>query len=261
MSIATGVGIESIESDGKGLTVRGSKGFIFKADLVLVAVGCRPSSTLASAAGIQTGLRGAIKVNRRMETNVPDIFAAGDCVETWHNLLERYTYLPLGTTAHKQGRIAGENAVGGNREFEGSLGTQAVKVFDLVAARTGLRMRRRKRGLILSPTISKTGITGDHPGVEKIIIRITGDRGTRRLLGAQILGHCKSEVSKRIDIFAAALFSNMMVEQLSDLDLSYTPPLSSPWDPVEMQLKLGSRTSIEPHVSSLIWVCESRGQL
>ncbi len=236
VSIATGVGIESIESDGKGLTVRGSKGFIFKADLVLVAVGCRPSSTLASAAGIQTGLRGAIKVNRRMETNVPDIFAAGDCVETWHNLLKRYTYLPLGTTAHKQGRIAGENAVGGNREFEGSLGTQAVKVFDLVAARTGLRDSEAQEAGF--DPFTDHFETRDHkayyPGAEKIIIRITGDRGTRRLLGAQILGHCKSEVSKRIDIFAAALFSNMMVEQLSDLDLSYTPPLSSPWDPVQM---------------------------
>ena len=236
VNAATGVGIESIEANGKSLTVKGSRGFSTNADMVLVAVGCRPSATLAAGAGIATGLKGAIKVNRRMETNLPDIYAAGDCVETWHNLLKKYTYLPLGTTAHKQGRIAGENAAGGNREFEGSLGTQAVKIFDLVAARTGLRdSEARDEGF---DPFTDYFETWDHkvyyPGAEKIIIRITGDRNTRRLLGAQILGHYKSEISKRIDIFAAALFSNLTVEQLSDLDLSYTPPLSSPWDPVQM---------------------------
>ena len=94
---------------------------------------------LAQAASVATGERQAIRVTRAMETNVRDIFAAGDCVETWHRLLQAPTYLPLGTTAHKQGRIAGENAVGGHREFAGTLGTQVVKVFDLVVARTGLR--------------------------------------------------------------------------------------------------------------------------
>lgn len=236
VNVATGVGIQSIEDDGKGLTVKGTNGFSARADLVLVAVGCRPSTTLAAEAGIETGLKGAIKVNRRMQTNLPDIYAAGDCVETWHNLLNSYTYLPLGTTAHKQGRIAGENAAGGDREFAGSLGTQAVKVFDLVAARTGLNDREAENGAFHPFTDQFE--SWDHkvyyPGAEKMIIRITGDRTTGRLLGAQILGHRKSEVSKRIDIFAAALFSDMTVEQLSDLDLSYTPPLSSPWDPVQM---------------------------
>ncbi len=236
VNVATGVGIESIETEGKCLAVKGTKGFSARADLVLVAVGCRPSTTLAAGAGIQTGIRGAIKVNRRMQTNVPHIYAAGDCAETWHNLLNRNTYLPLGTTAHKQGRIAGENAVGGNREFAGSLGTQAVKIFDLVAARTGLRdSEAQEAGL---DPFTDQFETWDHkvyyPGAEKMIVRITGDRTTGRLLGAQILGHRKSEVSKRIDIFAAALFNNLTVEQLSDLDLSYTPPLSSPWDPIQM---------------------------
>ncbi len=236
VNAATGVGIESIEADGKHLTVKGTKGFSASADLVLVAVGCRPSSTLAAGSGIETGIKGAIKVNRRMETNVPHIYAAGDCVETWHNLLKDYTYLPLGTTAHKQGRIAGENAAGGNREFEGSLGTQAVKIFDLVAARTGLRdIEAQEAGYY---PFTDQFETWDHkvyyPGAENLIIGITGDRKTKRLLGAQILGHYKSEVSKRIDIFATALFNNMTIEQLSDLDLSYTPPLSSPWDPVQM---------------------------
>lgn len=236
INVTTSVGIQTIEHDGKGLTVRGTKGFSARADLVLVAVGCRPCTTLAAEAGIETGLRGAIKVNRRMQTTAPDIYAAGDCVETWHNLLNNYTYLPLGTTAHKQGRVAGENAVGGDREFAGSLGTQAVKIFDLVAARSGLSdIEAQEAGF---DSVTDQFETWDHkvyyPGAEKMIIRITGDRTTGRLLGAQILGHRKSEVSKRIDIFAAALFNNMTVEQVSDLDLSYTPPLSSPWDPIQM---------------------------
>jgi NADPH-dependent 2,4-dienoyl-CoA reductase/sulfur reductase-like enzyme len=236
VKIATGVGIESIEAQGQSLLVKGIKGFSLQTDMALVAVGCRPQSSLAAGAGIQTGLKGAIKVNRRMETNVPDIYAAGDCVETWHKLLKNYTYIPLGTTAHKQGRVAGENAVGGNREFEGSLGTQAVKIFDLVAARTGLRDIEGLEGGF--DPFTDQFETWDHkayyPGAEKIIIRITGDRTTQRLLGAQILGHSNSEISKRVDIFAAALFNNMTIEQLNDLDLSYTPPLSSPWDPVQM---------------------------
>ncbi len=236
VKVAAGVGIESIEAEGSSVIVQGTNGFSARADLVLVAVGCRPFATLAAEAGIQTGFKGAIKVNRRMQTNLPDIYAAGDCVETWHNLLNSYTYLPLGTTAHKQGRIAGENAVGGQREYAGSLGTQAVKIFDLVAARTGLRdIEAQEAGF--NPFTDQFE-TWDHkiyyPGAEKMSIRITGDQTTGRLLGAQIIGHRKSEISKRIDIFAAALFSNMTVEKLNDLDLSYTPPLSSPWDPVQM---------------------------
>jgi NADPH-dependent 2,4-dienoyl-CoA reductase/sulfur reductase-like enzyme len=236
VEVATGVGIESIEAQGQSLTVQGSKGFRAQADLVLVAVGCRPSTTLAVRAGIETGLKNAIKVNRRMETNIAGIYAAGDCAETWHKLLECYTYLPLGTTAHKQGRVAGENAVGGDRDFAGSLGTQAVKIFDLVAARTGLRdVEAREAGF---DPFTNHFESWDHkvyyPGAEKIMIRITGDRKTGRLLGAQIIGHRKSEVSKRIDIFAASLFNDMLIEDLNDLDLSYTPPLSSPWDPVQM---------------------------
>ncbi len=236
VKVVTGVGIESIEAEGKSLTVQSTKGFSTKADLVLVAVGCRPSTTLAVEAGIETGFKGALKVNRRMQTNLLDIYAAGDCVETWHNLLNTYSYLPLGTTAHKQGRIAGENAVGGQREYAGSLGTQAVKIFDVVAARSGLRDSEAQEAGF--DPVTDHFEAWDHkvyyPGAEKMIIRITGDRRSGRLLGAQILGHRKSEISKRIDIFAAALFSNMTVGNLSDLDLSYTPPLSSPWDPVQM---------------------------
>ena len=157
-------------------------------------------------------------------------------METWHRLLNRYAYLPLGTTAHKQGRVAGENAVGGNREFEGSLGTQVVKLFDLVAVRTGLRESEAKSAGFDPSSVETT--VWDHkayyPGAHALHVRITGDQGTGRLLGAQMIGHKASEVSKRIDVFATALYHQMHIEELNSLDLSYTPPLSSPWDPVQM---------------------------
>ena len=223
-------------NDAHRLSVTDSQGQQVMADLVLVATGVRPASELAAAAGAELGVRNAIRVTRGMQTNLPDVFAAGDCVETWHRLLERPVYLPLGTTAHKQGRIAGENAIGGDREFAGSLGSQAVKLFDLVAARTGLLEREAQdAGFDAATTEAEAW---DHkayyPGARRLRLRITGDRRSGRLLGAQLVGHCQSEVAKRADIFATALFHGMTVEALNDLDLTYTPPLSSPWDPVQM---------------------------
>jgi len=187
------------------------------------------------ATGVATGKRQAIRVTRAMETTVPDIYAAGDCVETWHRLLEAPTYLPLGTTAHKQGRIAGENAVGGHREFAGTLGTQVVKVCELVVARTGLRDNEAVQAGFDPLTVETT--SWDHnvyyPGAHEMHMRVTGDRKTGRLLGAQIVGHWHGEVAKRIDVFATALFHGMRVDDLNELDFSYTPPVSSPWDPVQ----------------------------
>jgi len=127
VKVATGVAVEEICQNGRRLVVLGAKGFRTEADMVLVSAGVLPSTNLARSAGIGLGYRGAIAVCRRMETNVSDIYSAGDCVETWHYLLKQSTYQPLGTIAHKQGRIAGENAVGGNREFAGSMGTQRCK--------------------------------------------------------------------------------------------------------------------------------------
>lgn len=236
VKVVTGTGIEKIESESGALRVWGSGGFDALTDMVLVSVGARPCVDLAETAGVQTGFKGAIQVNLRMETNIPDVYAAGDCVVTRHRLLNEDVYLPLGTTAHKQGRVAGENAVGGNAEFAGSLGTQAVKIFELVAARTGLRDHEAAPGGF--EPFTDDFDSWDHkvyyPGAQKMRLRITGDRTSGKLLGAQILGRRGSEVSKRVDIFAAAIFHEMTVEAMSDLDLSYTPPLSSPWDPVQM---------------------------
>ncbi len=236
VEVCNRVVVRSIGQDGTRLIVAGTQDFLATADVVLVAVGVQPNSELGRAAGIATGEKGALRVNRRMETNLDDIYAAGDCVETWHHFLNRYTYLPLGTTAHKQGRIAAENAVGGNREFAGSLGTQVVKIFDQVAARTGLRDQEARNAGFCPFTVETT--VWDHkayyPGARELHVRITGDCRSWQLLGAQLLGHKDSEVSKRIDIFATSLFHGMKIEELNDLDLSYTPPLSSPWDAVQM---------------------------
>jgi NADPH-dependent 2,4-dienoyl-CoA reductase/sulfur reductase-like enzyme len=238
------VGVTSIGQEGKNLVLRNRAEVFLRADLVLVATGARPETELAQGAGISTGIHGAIEVAPTMETNVPDIYAAGDCVETRHRMIKSPTYMPLGTTAHKQGRVAGENAAGGRAEFEGSLGTQVVKIFDLVVARTGLRDQEAIREDFDPLTIDSE--SWDHkvyyPGATKVRIRITGDRETHRLLGAQILGRYGAEVSKRIDIFAAALFNDMKVEDLNHLDLSYTPPFSSPWDPVQMAAQAWSKT-------------------
>jgi len=205
------------------------------ADMVLVVVGVRPETILAAEAGATLGVKGAIAVDERMRTNLPDVFAAGDCVVTHHRLLGP-TYLPLGTTAHKQGRVAGENALGGNRRFAGSLGTQVVKIFDQAAARTGLRDHEAQAAGFDPVT---TGSEADdhkayYPGSHKITMRVTGDCATGQLLGLQLFGHKNAEIAKRIDIAATAIFHHMTIDALNDLDLSYTPPLGSPWEAVQM---------------------------
>jgi NADPH-dependent 2,4-dienoyl-CoA reductase/sulfur reductase-like enzyme len=218
--------VEAAAADGARVTVH--------AGLVLVVTGVRPETALASSAGARLGPRGAIAVDQAMRTGLPGVFAAGDCVITHHRLLGE-TYLPLGTTAHKQGRVAGENAAGGRREFAGSLGTQVVKVFDHAAARTGLRDQEAAAAGFDPVTVAWEA--DDHkayyPGSHRIAMRFTGDRQTGRLLGVQLFGHKHAEVAKRIDIAATAIFHGMTVDELSDLDLSYTPPLGSPWDALQ----------------------------
>ena len=217
------------------------------ADMVLVVVGVRPEAALAAEAGARLGVRGAIAVDPGMRTSLPDVFAAGDCVVTHHRLLG-VTYLPLGTTAHKQGRVAGENALGGNRAFAGSLGTQVVKIFDQATARTGLSDHEAEAAGFDPVTVASQA--DDHkayyPGSHRITMRVTGDRTTGRLLGLQLFGHRHAEIAKRIDIAATAIFNDMTVDAVSDLDLSYTPPLGSPWEAVQMGAQAWLRATPRP---------------
>jgi NADPH-dependent 2,4-dienoyl-CoA reductase/sulfur reductase-like enzyme len=223
-------------------------------DLVLVVVGVRPDTQLLVQAGAATGARGAVNVNEAMATGLPHVWAAGDCVVTHHRLLG-VTYLPLGTTAHKQGRVAGENALGGSARFAGSLGTQVLKVFDRIAARTGLR-EHEAIAAGFTPATSQAS-PDDHkayyPGAQPIEIRVTGDSRTGRLLGAQLLGWRGTETAKRVDTFATALFHQMSVDAMSELDLSYTPPLGSPWDAVQ----IATQTWVREHGHQDAWMSPS----
>ena len=205
---------------------------------------CGPRPPWPPTPGTALGVKGAIAVDEGMRTSLPDVFAAGDCVITHHRLLGA-TWLPLGTTAHKQGRVAGENALGGNRQFAGSLGTQVVKIFEQAAARTGLRDHEAAAAGFDPVTVESQA--DDHkayyPGSHRITMRVTGDRATGRLLGMQLFGHKHAEIAKRIDIAATAIFNHMTVDAVSDLDLSYTPPLGSPWDAVQMGAQAWTRAT------------------
>jgi NADPH-dependent 2,4-dienoyl-CoA reductase/sulfur reductase-like enzyme len=242
VTVLSGTAVREISRGGAGApgrlrvdTVTAAGGTAaLHAGLVLVVTGVRPETGLAASAGAALGARGAISVDKAMRTGLPGVYAAGDCAITHHRLLGQ-TWLPLGTTAHKQGRVAGENAAGGHREFAGSLGTQVVKVFDHAAARTGLRDHEAAAAGYDPVTVAWEA--DDHkayyPGSHKIAMRFTGDRGSGLLLGVQLLGHKDAGIAKRIDIAAAAMYGHLTVDQLSDLDLSYTPPLGSPWDAVQ----------------------------
>lgn len=245
VEVLTDTRVDAVTREDGRITVTGShdgNALSRSADVVLVVVGVRPSTSLLTAAGATTGAGGAVVVDERMRTGLPNIWAAGDGVVTHHRLLGE-TYLPLGTTAHKQGRVAGENAIGGDARFAGSLGTQVVKVFDVVAARTGLR-DHEATGAGFAPR-SHTAIADDHkryyPGATPISIRITGDDRDARLLGAQLVGSRGAEISKRVDTFAVALHHGMTIAEMSDLDLSYTPPLGSPWDAVQVATQAWER--------------------
>jgi len=239
VDVRTATPARRIERAASGLAViaQGTAGgelVRLDAELVLVVTGVAPNAELAARAGIELGVRGAIRVDPAMRTNAPDVLAAGDCVITHHRLAGE-TYLPLGTTAHKQGRIAGENALGGERRFAGSLGTQVLRTFELVAARTGLR-DPEARAVGFDP--ATVGIqANDHkayyPGAEPIALRFSADRATGRVLGVQMVGRLQSAIHKRIDVAAVAIAAGVGVEDVNDLDLSYTPPLGSPWDPLQ----------------------------
>ncbi len=238
VTVITDTTVTGIQKTPAGLTVTGTRddrAFEQTADLVLVVVGVRPNTELLESAGATIGAGRAVVVDEWMRTGLPHVWAAGDGVITHHRLLGP-TYLPLGTTAHKQGRVAGENALGGDRKFAGSVGTQVVKVFDLVAARTGLRDHEALAAGYAPSTVA--AVADDHkryyPGAHPIRFRITGDTADGRLLGAQLIGRRGTEVAKRVDTFATAIFAGMPIDQLSDLDLAYTPPLGSPWDAVQV---------------------------
>ena len=231
--VSVGDTAEAIEGDSAGRVraVVSSCGE-YQADLVMIGAGVRAQSALASEAGIELGVRGAIAVDERMRTNVPEVYAAGDCAETYHLLLEGPSYIPLGSTANKQGRVAGTNAAGGDEVFSGVVGTAITKAFGLGIAVTGLTAAAAEaQGRPVRAVTVEHGTRAHYyPSPGPMFAKLVWDPGQGRLLGAQIAGPVAE--AKRIDVLATALHHGLTIEDLQRLDLSYAPPFSPVWDPI-----------------------------
>jgi len=202
------------------------------ADLVVLGLGVRPNSELAEAAGIALGARGSVKVDRRQQTNVEGVWAAGDCAESFHLVSQRPVHVALGTVANRQGRVAGINIGGGYATFPGVVGTAITKVCSTEVARTGLTETEAARDgfRAVAATIESTTRAGYFPGAAPITVKLVVEVGSGRLLGGQIVGGDGS--AKRIDTLAVAITAGMTAEDLLVADLSYAPPFSPVWDPL-----------------------------
>ena len=203
-----------------------------EADLVVVGVGARPNVELARQAGLALGETGAIAVDDHLRTSDPAIYAAGDCVENRCLVTGGTVYVPLGSTANKQGRVVGINVTGGDDTFPGVVSTIIVKAFDFTAARTGLSARHASRRGIEFVSVTAPGLDRAHyyPGAKAIVIKLLAEVKTGRLLGAEMAG--PGDAARRIDVAAAALTAGMTVKQVSALDLAYAPPYSPALDPL-----------------------------
>ena len=201
-------------------------------DVALLGVGVRPQVALARAAGVALGATGAIATDDWMRTNLPGVYAAGDCAEAFHLITQEPDYIPLGSTANKQGRVAGTNAAGGHTSFGGVVGTMVARAFDLAVARTGLTEAQAQAlgYTVRSPMVKAQDASHYMPGVAPIYVKLVVDESTGRLLGGQIAG--RRGVAKRVDVLATALHHGLTVTDLQRLDLSYAPPFAPVWDPI-----------------------------
>ena len=199
--------------------------------MVVLAAGFRPNVEIAAAAGIELGASGAIRTDDRMETNVRGVFAAGDCAEVTHLVTGRPTWIPLGTTANKAGRVAGACAAGARERFPGIVGTSIVSVFGMGFATTGFSVAQaRAEGF--SPVMARIEATSRpryYQGV-KTMVELVADRTTRRLVGGSVIG--EDGAAGRINVIAAALHARMRVDEFEQLDLAYAPPFTPVWDPI-----------------------------
>lgn len=202
-----------------------------RCELAILATGLRPNVEIAAEAGMEVGRTGALRVDEHMETNLPGVYAAGDCAEALHLVTGRPAYIPLGTTANKMGRVAGANAAGRRERFAGIVGTAIVNIFGMGVAFSGLSVDQARRegfspvsARITAP--SRPGYFGGMP----VTLELVADAGTRRLLGGSVWG--EDGVERSIDVIATALHNRMRVEDLEQLDLAYAPPFATVWDPV-----------------------------
>jgi NADPH-dependent 2,4-dienoyl-CoA reductase/sulfur reductase-like enzyme len=214
----------------------------YDADLVVLGLGMGPETTLAREAGLQLGVTGAIDVAQTQRSRShPEVFAAGDCAQTFHRITGEAIHVALGTHANKQGRVAGAVIGGRPARFAGVLGTATTKVGDLEVARTGLCTTQAEQGGFdyRTEVIESSTRAGYYPGAAPITVKIIAERGSGLLLGAQIVGGPGS--GKRIDVFATAIWAGMTTEQLAASDLSYAPPFSPTYDPVVVAARVASR--------------------
>ena len=203
------------------------------ADLVVFGMGSSPNTAFLKGSGIALGVKGAIKVNAKMQTNMPNVWAAGDCTETLHLVSKQHVYIALGTLANKTGLVAGSTIAGENAFFPGGVGTAVCKVCSYEVARTGLLEKDlEKLDIDYAATIIESkSRAGYYPGAKKITVKLLAEKGSGRLLGGQIIG--EEGAAKRIDVLATALTHNLTLQDIIDLDLSYAPPFSPVWDPVQ----------------------------
>ncbi len=204
------------------------------ADMVVLAVGVAPENTLAKKIGLELGVKGAIKVNAKMETSIPDIYAVGDAVEVKHFITDKDSVISLAGPANKQGRIVADNICGLNSEYKGTQGSSVIKVFDMTVATTGINEQQAKtNGIEYEKVIlTQNSHAGYYPNATAMTVKLIFEKATYKILGAQIVGY--DGVDKRIDVIATAIRAGMKADELKDLDLAYAPPYSSAKDPVNM---------------------------
>ena len=222
--------VSEFVGDDKVTGVVTQKGSGFETDMVIISTGVRPVVDIAVDAGVELGTTGAIKVNSRMQTNIPDIYACGDCVEKINMISHTPVWLPLGSTANKEGRVAAINACGGVEDFEGILNSAVLRYHALNISMTGLTEKAaQKLGFdTVSVVITKRDRAGYMPEVQNVTLKLVADRRTHRVLGAQAIG-C-GDADKRVNTVSVGLLSNMRVEDLLDVDLTYAPPFSTSID-------------------------------
>ena len=232
--LALGHTVEGFEEKDGGVDVLLKDEAPLHADMVVLAIGVTPDTALAKEAGLELGIKGSIVVNDRMETSVPDIYAAGDAVQVKHYVTGQDALISLAGPANKQGRIIADNICGGDSRYQGSQGSSVIKVFDMTAATTGINETNAQKAGLATDTVilSPMSHAGYYPGGRVMTMKVVFEKETYRLLGAQIVGY--EGVDKRIDVLATAIHAGMKATQLKDLDLAYAPPYSSAKDPVNM---------------------------
>ncbi len=226
--------VEGFADTDSGIDVRLKDSGAIHTDMVFMAIGVAPETTLARAAGLELGIKGSIVVNDRMETSVPDIYAVGDAVQIKNFVTDTDTLISLAGPANKQGRIAADNICGGDSRYTGGQGSSVIKIFNMTAAVTGINEKTaRSLGLDTDKVIlSPMSHAGYYPGGTVMTMKVLFEKGSYRILGAQIVGF--DGVDKRIDVLATAIRAGMKAYELIDLDLAYAPPYSSAKDPVNM---------------------------